>query len=171
MDKFPLQDELIVGVIRFANMEIHDPRAVAAIFRDWLTGESPNLRTCRQIQSTVRKWLATMDTDSAVNTYLPKDGIELGGLLGARSITRDGVNRFEVTMQWHLKKASLQAVCGLAVAQIRQAGWQDRVKQCERDECGNYFIDRKGRKRKYCLANDCEKARGAARTAKSREKE
>lgn len=57
MDAFPLQNELIDAVVRFANAELKtDYKSVVRehFNQAWVPDEIPKLRTCRRIQNDVR---------------------------------------------------------------------------------------------------------------------
>ena len=186
MAVFPVQDELIDAIVRFASTKLTDPKQVKQFFPGRYRRVSvPTLRTCRKIQGEVRDWLddpegaglsaawALIGYDLADEKKRLDPGIALGGtfLYQNRLVdTKTKETEFQVLLDWWIDVATLRAVCGLAVCTIWQANLQDRIGYCERDGCNNYFIDRRsrGQRRQYCGERECNKARSRDRTAASR---
>ena len=183
---FPVQNELIDAIVKFASAKLTDLGQVREIFpKDRRPDSVPSLQTCQKIQKEVRDWLDLPDQSGMsaawaligrnldANKEMVDPGISLGGAIGFQRRLVDKTSNekvFHITWDWWITSASLRAVCGLAVGSIWQAELQDRVGYCERDGCGNYFIDRRsrGQRRQYCGERECNKARSRERTAASR---
>jgi predicted RNA-binding Zn ribbon-like protein len=97
-------------------------------------------------------------------------GVRLVGALGFQGKNTGKRVEYRVLWQWWIQDATLQAVCGLAIASIYHAGLQRHVGVCARKGCGTYFVDRNSRgiRRKYCQTTECQKALNRARVARSR---
>ena len=188
MAVLPVQDDLIDAVIRFASAKLMAHKQIPQFFpSSWRPTSVPTLKTCRKIQGEVRDWLkdpgqagqlaawALIGRDLAGGKKKVDPGIALSGaVLFRRRLVNADTNEMDlqVTFDWWVTDAPLRALCGLAVCTIWQTNLKDRVGFCERDECGNYFIDRRsrGERRRYCGTEECSKARSRARTAASRSK-
>ncbi len=186
MAVFPVTDELIDAIVRFASAKLTDPKQVPEFFpKNWRPASVPALTTCRRIQKEVRDWLdnpegtgssaawALIGYDLANNKKKLDQGIAFAGALTFRKRLVDVETRevdFQVLSNWWVTDATLRALCGLAVCTVWQANLTDRIGFCERDQCDNYFVDRKsrGERRRYCGELECNRARGRARTAESR---
>ena len=180
MDDFPLQDELIDAVIQFANAKLKKGDQVLDYFcSSWRPDSIPRLRTCRKIQTETRRWLTVPNEDSGfLLALLGSDfkervdaGIRLGGQVAFRLDKLDDVNsRVKVIASWHVEKASLRSICGLAVATIHDAGLSKRIRVCDHKECANIFIDdrSRGKPRIYCKTEECASQRNRERVAASR---
>ena len=161
---FPLQDELIEAVVRFASAKINRPNdAVASFGGIWHPTDKPTLRTCRHVQREVRRWLDDRPLADVVFAYVIHSDIKLVGTLGASMGKDAGDHAFEVTWDWFVKDVPLRGVCALAVATIWQSGLKDRVGRCKRAGCSNYYLDRKGRGKRYCGTDECNDARNRER--------
>ncbi len=168
MDDFPLQKELVDAVIGFANAKLDMPSQVNDFFNGrWNPKSIPLLSTCRKIQREVRGWLIDLNGMfiGALDGWGPAGwaplsdrGIELKARV-FHSWKLDG-NKVEHTvgMEWSVAKASLRAICGLAVATLYQQDLHSRLGLCARDGCENIFIDiaSRGIPRKYCKTKKCE---------------
>ncbi len=182
MASFPLQDELIEAVPRFAAAKISDPKELGCYFGgSWEIAPLPSLGVIKRTQRELRGWLDNIKhPQPAVNAYLfgsdrsgdePKfhPRIKFEGRLGSQMWKENEDWQYKITFRWRVVEAPLRAVCALGVVSIAQEGLQDMLKRCTRDGCGNYFVDTKtGGRRKYCLEPECETLRGNARTKKSR---
>lgn len=174
MKSFPLQDDLIDGVVAFANVQLETSEQAGGYFKcHWKRGSLPDVKQCRRIQTEVRKWLSGLDSElPAVNAMIggpnkkAEHGVRLIGALGYEA--RPGHR--QITWDWWITDTSLRAICGLAVVSIFNAGLTDKVGRCARDGCENYFIDRKSRGiiRRYCKTDACEKAVNRDRVRKKR---
>ena len=177
MDIFPLQNELIDAVIGFANDKLREPKDVERHFNGtWKPYNLPTLRTCRKLQKDVRQWLLEAKLGSADHLLalygieLTKDStpkarkysaIKLKGEIYIEPASSGHDLRNQIAWSWRISEASLRSICGLAVATVHQEGLRHNVHECQRDECGNLFIDRcsRGVPRLYCKTEDCDKAR------------
>ena len=186
MAVFPVQDDLIHAVVGFASAKLTDSKQVHEFFTGRYRRVSvPTLKTCRKIQREVRNWFddpegaglsaawALIGYDLADNKKRLDPGIVIGGTILFQNRLVDAETKeteFHVLSEWWIDDATLRAVCGFAVCTIWQADLMDRVGFCERDECNNYFIDRRsrGEPRRFCGEQECNRARGRARTAASR---
>ena len=189
MSAFPLQSELIDAVIGFANADLDDPTQISCYFNGtWQPDSIPKLRTCRSIQGDVR--LELMATAAGFNhddSYLAMRGYEDNydgsvtrvdpGIRFEGYLTVDkkmvlGGHEEKIVFEWRVSKASLRAICGLAVQIIKQEGLDRRFGECDREGCENIFLDRSSRgiRRKYCKSTECEKILNRERVKESRQK-
>ena len=188
MSVIPLQSELINSVLAFANADLDDPDKVRRYFNGaWAPHKIPSLRTCRTIQADARSWLlfaAGFDErgsydamrgleDSYDGSFKRLDpGIELKGWPSVEKIPVLGGHEEKIVWKWRVVNASLRAVCGLAVGIIIQEGLHLWVVECQRDGCGNIFLDRssRGTPRKYCKSAECDAIVNRQAVARSRKR-
>lgn len=184
MSEFPLQEQLIDSVLRFASATLQDPSQISAFFDGvWRPDALPKLRRCRAIQAEVRSWIDNPESPDqmAVSGMLgvnalsdEKDrGIRLAGGLGFRRTVVDAEAlkiESRITWTWWITDATLLAICGLAVCTIWQSNLQHKVGLCRRKNCPNYFVDRdsRGKSRIYCKSQECEKILNKQRVKASR---
>ena len=188
MNVFPLQSELIDAVIAFANADLDALAKVRRYFNGiWKPDNIPSLSTCRTIQADVRSWLMfaagfnDQDCFDAMRglewgysgSFKRLDsGIELKGWLSVEKIPVLGGHEEKIVWKWRVVNASLRAICGLAVGTIIQEGLHQRVVECQRDGCGNIFLDRssRGTARKYCKSAECDVILNRQAVARSRKR-
>ena len=188
MDAFPLQSELIDGVIGFANADLSNRTQISSYFNGTLKPDQiPILKTRRTIQADVRLWLMTASGFDNRESYLAMRGVEdnydgsvkrvdLGirfeGYLTVEETPVLGGYKEQIVFKWRVSKASLRAICGLAVQIIIQEGLHQRVGECERESCQNIYLDRtsRGIRRKYCKSAECGKILNRERVKESRKK-
>jgi len=185
---FPLQSELIDGVIGFANAHLSNPSQISSYFNEtWKPDQVPKLRTCRTIQNDVRLWLMTAVGFDHDDSYLAMrgyednydgsltrvdPGIRFEGHLAVKKTPVLGGHQEQIEFKWRVSRASLRAICGLAVQIIIQEGLHRRIGVCDREGCLSIFLDRSSRgiPRKYCKSAECEKILNRERVKESRKK-
>ena len=99
-------------------------------------------------------------------------GIRFEGHLTVEKTPVLGGHKEQIEIAWRVRRASLRAICGLAVQIIIQEELHQRIGVCDREGCGSIFLDRKSRgiPQKYCKSEECEKILNRERVKESREK-
>ena len=188
MSAIPLQGELIDGVIGFANAKLSNPTQISSYFNGtWKPYRIPKLRTCRTIQADVRLWLMTASGFDNRECYYAlrgfediyddsvtrvDHGIRFEGHLTVEKTPVLGGHKEQIEFEWRVSRASLRAICGLAMQIIIQEELHQRIGECERESCQNIYLDRtsRGIPRKYCKSEECEKILNRERVKESRKK-
>ena len=98
------------------------------------------------------------------------NGIRMTGQISLTPKSGDNAFDYQIVWDWKISKASLRAICGLAVASICEANLAGKIWECARDECTNVFIDSQSRgiAREYCHSKKCADERNNAAVKKSR---
>ncbi|MDH5323206.1 MAG: hypothetical protein OEW81_12405, partial [Gammaproteobacteria bacterium] len=145
----------------------------------WEPDDIPDLATCQGIQADTRFWLLCPQVDDqdfydAIRGLVWESGNPKHGRAGKFTRLDSGIalkgwpSRAKVPVgdgyeerlvwKWRVENAPLRSVCALAVATIYESGLQPKITECQREGCGNIFLDTvsRGKKRKYCHSPECE---------------